>query len=114
MHVMLLYVFVSKLNLLIKHLMLLQLQYIPLNEQLGYFEQTKEQLNTLLGLDEAKYFINNALYTMVVGSNDFLDNYLFPIHTTNEPNLPPEDFIVKIITSYKQQLKGRISFQYTT
>ena len=84
-----------------------------MDEQLGHFEQTKEELNALLGLDEAKNLINNALYTIVVGSNDFLDNYLFPIHTTVEPNLPPEDFIVKLITCYKPQIKVSINFQYT-
>jgi hypothetical protein len=79
------------------------------------FRHTRAQLDALLGPNAAHNLVGNALYVLIVGANDFLDNYLSPIPSTAESSLPPEAFISKLIASFRDQImvKHPIEIQST-
>uniref|UniRef100_A0A0D3GUQ9 GDSL esterase/lipase n=1 Tax=Oryza barthii TaxID=65489 RepID=A0A0D3GUQ9_9ORYZ len=52
---------------------------IGMDLQVDYFNITRKQLDDLLGKAKAKEFLKKkAIFSITVGSNDFLNNYLMP------------------------------------
>ncbi|XP_024311478.1 GDSL esterase/lipase At5g41890 isoform X2 [Brachypodium distachyon] len=50
---------------------------VPLGQQISYFEETKAQIVEIMGEKAAAEFLQKALFTVAVGSNDILE-YLSP------------------------------------
>ncbi|KAJ3679110.1 hypothetical protein LUZ60_017121 [Juncus effusus] len=51
------------------------LSVIPLWKEVDYFKDYQKRLGQYLGQAHAKYIINEAVYLISVGTNDFLENY---------------------------------------
>lgn len=48
--------------------------------QVDYFNITRKQINDLLGPSQAKdYLMNKSIFSVTIGSNDFLNNYFLPL-----------------------------------
>ncbi|KAJ4753690.1 GDSL esterase/lipase [Rhynchospora pubera] len=78
---------------------------IELDEQIDYFANTKKYIISILGTQNAANLIGKAIFTVSMGSNDFLNNYLIPI--LSEPKralIPPDVFVDKLISKYSFQL----------
>lgn len=81
-------------------------QRIPLDVQITYFERTLAELRELVGVANASDVVAKGIFSVTIGANDFLDNYLSPVPDTFDPILlPPKDFIRLLITRYNGQLK---------
>ncbi|XP_008796209.2 GDSL esterase/lipase At2g23540-like [Phoenix dactylifera] len=74
--------------------------------QVDYFNITRQQLNGLLGKAKSKQFLaKKAIFSITVGSNDFLNNYLLPVVSAGERYLQtPDEFIDDLISNIRNQL----------
>lgn len=74
--------------------------------QVDFFNTTRKQLDEILGESKAKEFLmKKSIFSVTIGSNDFLNNYLFPlISATVRLNQSPDSFIDEMINTLKTQL----------
>lgn len=74
--------------------------------QVDYFNITRKQIDGLLGKAKAREFINRkAIFSITIGSNDFLNNYLLPVISTGERiSLTPDGFVDQLISTLRDQL----------
>lgn len=79
---------------------------IGMDVQVDYFNVTRRQLDALLGADRAKEFLRKkAIFSVTVGSNDFLNNYLMPVLSTGTRiRESPDAFIDDLIFHLRDQL----------
>jgi len=79
---------------------------IGMDLQVDYFNATRRQLDELLGGDRAKEFLRKkAIFSVTVGSNDFLNNYLMPVLSTGTRiSESPDSFINDLIFHLRDQL----------
>ncbi|KAH7678819.1 GDSL lipase/esterase protein [Dioscorea alata] len=79
---------------------------IGMEVQVDFFNTTRKQLDEILGESKAKEFLmKKSIFSVTIGSNDFLNNYLFPlISATVRLNQSPESFIDEMINTLKTQL----------
>ncbi|XP_047173698.1 GDSL esterase/lipase At4g16230-like isoform X4 [Vigna umbellata] len=69
------------------------------------FANTREEIISLIGAPEALNLFKKALFTVALGSNDFLDNYLTPLFSIPERLLvSPESFVATLISRLRLQL----------
>jgi len=53
---------------------------IGMDVKIDYFSVTRKQIDKLLGESKAKeYIMKKFIFSVTVGANDFLNNYLFPV-----------------------------------
>ncbi|KAF4393163.1 hypothetical protein CsatB_024433 [Cannabis sativa] len=74
--------------------------------QIDYFTTTRKQFDKLLGPTKAKDFImKKSFFSITVGSNDFLNNYLLPVLSIGARiSQSPDSFIDDMITHLRAQL----------
>lgn len=49
-----------------------------MSQQVEYFSLIKETLISQLGEDDTRLLLGDSLYIVVLGSNDFINNYMLP------------------------------------
>ncbi|XP_061978138.1 GDSL esterase/lipase At5g45950 [Populus nigra] len=59
-------------------------QVLPVSKQLEYLKHYKLHLSRLVGVKKAQNIVNNAIFLLSMGTNDFLQNYYL------EPNRPKQ------------------------
>ncbi|XP_062102196.1 GDSL esterase/lipase At2g23540-like [Humulus lupulus] len=74
--------------------------------QIDYFTITRKQFDKLLGPSKAKEFImKKSFFSITVGANDFLNNYLLPVLSIGARiSQSPDSFIDDMITHLRAQL----------
>ncbi|KAG8079398.1 hypothetical protein GUJ93_ZPchr0007g5037 [Zizania palustris] len=79
---------------------------IGMDLQVDYFNITRKQLDDLLGNDKAKEWLKRkAIFSITVGSNDFLNNYLMPVLSAGTRVAEsPDGFINDLIIHLREQL----------
>lgn len=79
---------------------------LGLDIQIDYFNITRQQIDGLLGKAKATDFISrNAIFSVTIGSNDFLNNYLLPLLSAGERiSDTPDEFIDALISTFRGQL----------
>ena len=87
----------------------MQINVVGMDIQVDYFNITRQQLDELLGPTRAKEFImKQSIFSVSIGSNDFLANYLLPVFSSAERILvSPDDFIADMIKHLRDQLTVR-------
>lgn len=81
-----------------------QLGRIPMSQQLGYFASLKEDIVSRRGERDAKRFLHKSLFLSVLGSNDYLNNYLLPGSTARRV-YNPQAYQDLVLSTYVQQLQ---------
>ncbi|KAK3030676.1 hypothetical protein RJ639_035880 [Escallonia herrerae] len=80
---------------------------IPLGEQITYFELNRAYMVNVMGENGTKSFLNKAIFSVTIGSNDIL-NYLQPsIPFFGEDKVSPpmfQDFMVSNLTVHLKRL----------
>ncbi|KAH7420692.1 hypothetical protein KP509_13G017400 [Ceratopteris richardii] len=80
-------------------------QRISMDVQISYFERTLEELRELVGPSKTSEMVASAIFSVTMGSNDILNNYLSPLRDTLDPILlTPTEFLHLLITTYESQL----------
>ncbi|KAK1435906.1 hypothetical protein QVD17_01679 [Tagetes erecta] len=78
---------------------------INLDAQLDNFANTRQDIISRIGAPAAQDLFNGALFSVTIGSNDFINNYLTPVLSTIERKLvSPEAFVGELITRFRGQL----------
>lgn len=79
---------------------------IGMDVQIDYFNITRKQLDDLLGKDRARAFLRNkAIFSVTIGSNDFLNNYLMPLLSVGtRVSESPDAFLNDLISHLRDQL----------
>ncbi|XP_040865959.1 GDSL esterase/lipase At4g16230 isoform X3 [Glycine max] len=78
---------------------------INFDAQIDNFANTREEIISLIGVPAALNLFKKALFTVALGSNDFLDNYLTPILSIPERVLvSPESFVATLVSRLRLQL----------
>lgn len=74
--------------------------------QIDYFNITRKQLDKLLGASKAReYVMKRAMFSITIGANDFLNNYLLPLLSVGARiSESPDAFINTLISNLRRQL----------
>ncbi|XVF57041.1 hypothetical protein PTKIN_Ptkin06aG0171100 [Pterospermum kingtungense] len=77
---------------------------IRMFRQFDYFEHYQQRLSTLIGAEQTRRLVNQALVIITVGGNDFVNNYyLVPYSARSlQYNLP--DYVKFLISEYQTLL----------
>ncbi|MCO5564007.1 hypothetical protein L7F22_017662 [Adiantum nelumboides] len=77
---------------------------LSFNKQIENFQNTRQELSTLLGGEEAvSDFLGKSVFSIVFGSNDYLNNYL--INSTGfSQQYTPNDYRVLVAEMFAKQL----------
>ncbi|KAG9135381.1 hypothetical protein Leryth_007159 [Lithospermum erythrorhizon] len=79
---------------------------ISLPIQVDYFNITRKQIDKLIGPTKARdYLMKKSIFSLTIGSNDFLNNYLLPLVGTGARiSESPDTFIDDMINNLRTQL----------
>ncbi|OIW08861.1 hypothetical protein TanjilG_25104 [Lupinus angustifolius] len=79
---------------------------IGMDIQVDYFSITRKQIDKLLGESKAEQYISKqSIFSITVGANDFLNNYLLPILSIGARiSQSPDSFIDDMINHFRVQL----------
>ncbi|PIN19220.1 Triacylglycerol lipase [Handroanthus impetiginosus] len=78
---------------------------INLDAQLDNFANTRQEIISRIGEAAAMKLLQNALFSVTIGSNDFINNYFTPCLSNLEQKLvSPESFVAAMISRYRNQL----------
>ncbi|KAL5216995.1 hypothetical protein ABZP36_017679 [Zizania latifolia] len=78
---------------------------INLDAQIDNYANNRHDLITRHGEVAAVSLLRGALFSVTMGSNDFINNYLTPIFSVPQRAVtPPEAFVDSVIAKYRQQL----------
>ncbi|KAL6519766.1 hypothetical protein OROMI_032660 [Orobanche minor] len=83
---------------------------INLDAQLDNFANTREKIISRIGYASAENLFRNAMFSVTIGSNDFINNYLSltPFLSSSKAQqqlVPPQSFVAAMISRYRSQLK---------
>eukprot|EP01018_Ginkgo_biloba_P006045 Gb_20605 [translate_table: standard] len=80
------------------------IERLSFNEQIGLFERTKASIANKPGhRDAAEKFIRDSMYLLILGNNDFLNNFMLPVYADSW-RYSPDQFIDYLISTLRQQL----------
>ncbi|KAM0941755.1 putative GDSL lipase/esterase, SGNH hydrolase superfamily [Dioscorea sansibarensis] len=82
------------------------LSVIPLWKEVEYFKEYQERLKNYLGEEKAKWTVNEALYIISIGTNDFVENY-YSYTTTRFKEFTVDeykDFLIYLTGNFIQEL----------
>ncbi|XP_047335729.1 GDSL esterase/lipase At2g23540-like [Impatiens glandulifera] len=79
---------------------------LSMDIQVDYFNITRQQIDKLLGASRAKdYIMKKSIFSITIGSNDFLNNYLLPVLSIGARiSETPDGFIDDLINHLRDQL----------
>lgn len=76
-----------------------------MDAQIDNFANTRQDIIASLGAAAAMNLIQRSLFSIAIGSNDFINNYLTPVVSVPEQKLiPPEVFVGTMIARFRLQL----------
>ncbi|KAF8088820.1 hypothetical protein N665_0529s0017 [Sinapis alba] len=79
---------------------------LGMDVQVDFFNTTRKQFDELLGKDKAKEYISKkSIFSITIGANDFLNNYLFPLLSVGTRlTETPDIFIDDMLNHLRDQL----------
>ncbi|KAL5996646.1 hypothetical protein ACLOJK_007565 [Asimina triloba] len=77
---------------------------IRMFKQYELFEQYQQRVAALIGAAEAQQLVNQALYLITVGGNDFVNNYYLVPYSARSRQFSLPDYVDYIISEYKKLL----------
>ncbi|XP_030971528.1 GDSL esterase/lipase At5g45670-like [Quercus lobata] len=80
---------------------------ISFSGQVKNYQNTVSQVVNLLGNeDSAANYLSKCIYSIGLGSNDYLNNYFMPTFYSTSSQYTPEQYADVLIDQYNQQLKA--------
>ncbi|XP_068663465.1 GDSL esterase/lipase At4g16230-like [Aristolochia californica] len=78
---------------------------LNLDVQIDNFENTRQEIISIVGASAASKLLKKALFSVVIGSNDFINNYLTPVLSESQRrSIPPEKFVETMISKLRLQI----------
>ncbi|GFP96949.1 GDSL esterase/lipase at5g45670 [Phtheirospermum japonicum] len=79
---------------------------IDFTGQVNNYRNTVEQVVGILGdQDSAASYLSKCIYSVGVGSNDYLNNYFMPLYYSSSRRYSPEQYADVLIQQYTEQLR---------
>ncbi|KAL6333098.1 hypothetical protein AAG906_028281 [Vitis piasezkii] len=79
---------------------------ISMNGQLRNYQTTVSQVVSILGdEDTAANYLSKCIYSLGLGSNDYLNNYFMPQYYSTSRQYTPEQYAGVLIQQYAQQIR---------
>lgn len=75
-----------------------------MSQQIEYFALVKQTLARDIGNDSTEILINKALYMIVLGSNDYINNYMLT-GSAARAMYTPEEYADLLVVTYLQHIK---------
>nr|XP_024394142.1 GDSL esterase/lipase At5g37690-like [Physcomitrium patens]PNR40948.1 hypothetical protein PHYPA_018351 [Physcomitrium patens] len=79
------------------------IQRLSFNKQLSYFQKTKEDITNMIGPQRTEKLLNDAIFVVVFGSNDYINNYLLTNSATSQ-QYTPSKYQDLLISTFHGQL----------
>lgn len=86
----------------------MQIQRVGMNAQLQYFRNTLSQMQEQIGVAQTSTLLATALCTIVIGSNDFINNYLLT-DTNTKNEYDTRQYNILLLNTLNQQLTVKLS-----
>lgn len=84
---------------------ILQGDRINFDAQLDNFANTRQDIISNIGVPTALNLFKRSIFSVAMGSNDFINNYLAPAVLIYEKNLAsPELFVTTLVSRFREQL----------
>ncbi|KAG6696108.1 hypothetical protein I3842_09G131100 [Carya illinoinensis] len=84
---------------------------ISFSGQVRNYQNTVSQVVNLLGdEDSAAQYLSKCIYSVGLGSNDYLNNYFMPLYYSSSRQYTPEQYADVLIQQYREQI--RIMYNY--
>ncbi|KAK4766880.1 hypothetical protein SAY86_014631 [Trapa natans] len=84
---------------------------ISLSGQIQNYQNTVSQVVNLLGdEDTAANYLGKCIYSVGLGSNDYLNNYFMPQFYSTSRQFTPEDYADNLMQQYAQDLRTLYSY----
>lgn len=80
------------------------IERVAFDKQIECFETTKKRITKFVGLEAANKLLADSVYFVLIGSNDYINNYLLPVPSAVQ-QYDPHEFVNLLITSLQRQLK---------
>ncbi|GLJ30601.1 hypothetical protein SUGI_0605960 [Cryptomeria japonica] len=80
------------------------IERVAFDKQIECFETTKNRIIKKVGVEAANKLLADSVYFVLIGSNDYINNYLLPVPSTVQ-QYDPHAFVNLLITSLERQLK---------
>lgn len=78
---------------------------INLDAQIDNFANTRQDIISAIGVSATLELLQNGLFSITIGSNDFINNYLTPVISVPEQKLvSPQVFVATMISRFRLQL----------
>lgn len=74
-------------------------------KQLQYFEQYQQRVSDLIGAEETRQLVNQALVLITVGGNDFVNNYYLVPFSARSRQFALPDYVTYLISEYRKILQ---------
>lgn len=85
---------------------------INLDAQIDWFANTRQDIIAQIGFPAAMQLLGTALFSVTMGSNDFINNYLVPVLSSVKQKLvSPEMFVASLILRYRLQLTVKLPYR---
>ncbi|PHT49575.1 GDSL esterase/lipase, partial [Capsicum baccatum] len=87
---------------------------ISFSGQVNNFKNIVQQIVRIIGDENsAANYLNKCIYSIGVGSNDYLNNYFMPLYYLTSRQYTPQQYANVLIQQYTQQLKVNSNFTGT-
>ncbi|KAK7285871.1 hypothetical protein RJT34_20654 [Clitoria ternatea] len=77
---------------------------IRISRQLQYFMQYQQRVSALIGEEETQRLVNQALFLITLGGNDFVNNYFLVPFSARSRQFALPDYVVYLISEYRKIL----------
>ena len=85
-----------------------------MDAQIDNFANTRQDIISNIGLPAAMQLFKKSLFSVTIGSNDFINNYLTPVLSTAKQKLvSPEMFVEAMISRFRLQLTVKTLFFFS-
>ncbi|XP_051120062.1 GDSL esterase/lipase At5g33370-like isoform X2 [Andrographis paniculata] len=78
---------------------------IRIGQQLEYFEQYQHRVTSLIGAEQTKALVNQALVLITLGGNDFVNNYYLVPFSARSRQFALPDYVPYLISEYRKILR---------
>lgn len=83
-----------------------------MHTQLDYFKAYQRRMTALIGATRTKRLVNQALFLMTVGGNDFVNNYYLVPSSARSRQYSLPQYVKLLICEYRKHLQVKLYIQY--
>ncbi|KAG6423617.1 hypothetical protein SASPL_114018 [Salvia splendens] len=84
---------------------------IDFTGQVNNYRNTVQQVVNILGNESSTAnYLSKCIYSVGIGSNDYLNNYFMPLYYSSSRQYTPEQYANLLIQQYSQQLKNLYNY----